>query len=223
LSGAVGAPASARHHVRISRGFWPPVAARVRARLRHCCTVCHFAGAAGVHQTGPNAVIVAARAAVARCAVTSLRCVRRSLHRMAACPRRRAAPVTVPAPVVAALPRQAGKQWGWPLDVETTGIFVRRVSIYIKTKLSWPLDRPLEQMVRTPYYFDGVFDHATHAPYCTLYLPTLMISNATSYIQVSALLARLGTIPIANATKAHTYRAPESGHWYSALRPPFAV
>jgi hypothetical protein len=35
-------------------------------------------------------------------------------------------------------------------------------SLYVsKTKLSWPLDRPLEQTVRTSYFFDGVFDRGT--------------------------------------------------------------
>jgi hypothetical protein len=122
-----------------------PQLAQPVLRALSCSLACSTAQCDASSQAPPAstrldqiAVIVAARAAVARCAVTSLRCVRRSLHRMAACPRRTAAPVTIPAPVVVALPRQAGKQWGWPLDVETTGIFVRRVSICIKTKLSWP-------------------------------------------------------------------------------------
>lgn len=81
-------------------------------------------------------VSVAPRAAVAQCAVTSPRCVRRSLRRMAACSRRRALPVAIPGPVVAAVLRIAKKQCVGPLRVENTWIFERRLSICIKTNLS---------------------------------------------------------------------------------------
>jgi len=81
-------------------------------------------------------VSVAPRAAVAQCAVTSPRCVRRSLRRMAACSRRRALPVAIPGPVVAAVLRIAKKQCVGPLRVENTWIFERRLCICIKTNLS---------------------------------------------------------------------------------------
>jgi hypothetical protein len=153
------------------RGIIPQLAqpvlralSRSLARSTAQCDAISQAAPASTRLDQP-AVSVAARAAAARCAVTSLRYVRRSLHRMAACPRRRTATATIPAPVVAALSRKAGKQFKWPLGVETTGIFLRRVSICIETKLSWPLDRPLEQKVRTPYFFDGVFDRASRNNY----------------------------------------------------------
>eukprot|EP00962_Isochrysis_galbana_P015232 scaffold4368_cov169-Isochrysis_galbana.AAC.1 len=122
----------------ITRHSWSPTDRRSEGHTRgrqelHWQQMVHQEN---VGTPNPPLVSVAPRAAVAQCAVTSPRCVRRSLRRMAACSRRRASPVAIPGPVVAAVLRIAKKQCVGPLRVENTWIFERRLSICIKTNLS---------------------------------------------------------------------------------------